>query len=290
MRTESEVISEVLDYANKDLNVRSVIRTNLIPTRDYLFSYEFYFIITDINLYEDDAVFEKAFGKRILLFRGDRNYPNILEGIKGHLMVFKDGITIVINAITKVKFMEKYHGNCHSDNVWIGNTYVKIMDKDNILPRIEKLRDEQLVYYELPTKAIFDGTCQEYFWVLKTFAEYTLRRELPAAMFYLNNSVRDMLNRMIRWYISLMNRVPVEIGILDSYFEIHLKKDLFDLYKATYAKGDYVDIWRAFDNVVILFRSVGQNIADLMQFKYPIDVEGNMLEFIENLKLRSECK
>ena len=34
-RTEKEVIEAVLDYAGKDESVRAVIRTNLLPKREY---------------------------------------------------------------------------------------------------------------------------------------------------------------------------------------------------------------------------------------------------------------
>ncbi len=44
MRTENEIIRNIIEYAESD---------------------------------EDDSVFEKTFGDRILLFRGDNNYPGM---------------------------------------------------------------------------------------------------------------------------------------------------------------------------------------------------------------------
>ena len=73
MRTEAEIIKQVLDVAVDDPAVRAVIRTNLLPQRDYLHLYEFFFVVSDVEKYEND-IFKDSFGERILLYRGD-NVP-----------------------------------------------------------------------------------------------------------------------------------------------------------------------------------------------------------------------
>ena len=49
MRTEAEIIKQVLDMAVDDPAVRAVIRTNLLPQRDYLHLYEFFFVVSDVE-------------------------------------------------------------------------------------------------------------------------------------------------------------------------------------------------------------------------------------------------
>ena len=73
MRSENEVIDIVLKAANKDEDVRAVIRTNHLPKRKFDY-YNFYFIVNNIEKYDSD-VFTNCFGERVLLYRGDRNYP-----------------------------------------------------------------------------------------------------------------------------------------------------------------------------------------------------------------------
>jgi aminoglycoside 6-adenylyltransferase len=212
MRTEKEILYIVLDTAREDDAVRAVIRTDLLPIRKYLFSYQFCFIVDDIEKYDDDKTFETCFGKRVLLYRGDKNYPEMFPGAKAHLMVFEDGITLVINTMDKDTFLSRFNRENSYENVWIGDTYKKILDKDNILPEIERLEETQTIFADTPTKEIFDNTCNEFWWVMKTFAEYTLRKELPSAMFYLNVAVRDLLNKMLRWHIYLKSGKPVDIS------------------------------------------------------------------------------
>ena len=280
MRQENEVIDSILSVAKQDDAVRAVVRTNLAG-REYLHSYEFYFIVNDPEKFEDD-VFENAFGERILLYRADKNYPEMFPDTKAHLMVFKDGITIVINAIEKDAFLARYNRENVYENVWIGDTFKVILDKDGILPEVERLEETQTLFSGKPSEEEFLETCNEFFWVLKTFSEYTLRKELPAAMFYLNNPVRDMLNRMIRWHICLKQGKPVDMGILDGNMEKLLEKDLFIIYQRTYPSAEYEHIWKAFDAVVELWHKAAVSVAEKCGFKYPEETEKKMLDFIRN--------
>ncbi len=48
MRSENEVINQVLDMAIAISSVRAVIRDNLLPKRKYLNNYDFFFVVDDI--------------------------------------------------------------------------------------------------------------------------------------------------------------------------------------------------------------------------------------------------
>lgn len=282
-RTEAEVIETVLDFAGKNESVRAVIRTNLLPKREYDY-YNFCFIADDPEKFDGDP-FESCFGERILLYRGDRNYPELFpDNTKAHLMVFSDGTTIAINVMGKEAFLTRYNREKSHENVWIGDTYLKIMDKDHMLPEIERLDEKQTWFAETPSEEKFDGMNREFWWVLKTFAEYTLRKELPSAMFYLNVAVRDLLNQMIRWHLFLQAGQPIDMGILDCNMEKLLDRELFSLYKKTYPSADYEQIWKAFDAVVRLWTAIGKDVAEHCGYTYPTDTEKNMLSMIRSMK------
>ena len=277
MRSETEVIDIIIELAKQDKDVRAVIRTDILPAREYMY-FNFYFIVDDLQKYEEDSLYEKSLGERILLYRGDKNYPEMLNGAKAHLMVFKDGATIVIKAITLEMFIERYNVSEK------GDTFRILLDIDKILPDIDDNNGRKLICLDKPSENEFNGKCMEYFWVLKTFAEYIMRRELPAAMFYLNISVRDMLDSMIRWHIAFQYEYSVSCGILNSYFEKYLEKDLYHLYEKTYPTSKYDSIWMAYDNVVKLFHKVGKGLANDFGYNYPEESEQAMLEFIGQMK------
>ncbi len=289
MRSEPEIIAKITEVAGQDDSVRVVIRTDLVPKRKYLYTYNFCFVVDDIEKYDED-VFQSCFGKRILLFRGDRNYPEMFPDTKAHLMVFRDGVTIVIHAMDVNTFLARYDGKSSYANVWIGDTYQKLLDKDNLLPETERLEEKQTIFAGAPSREEFDNINNEFWWVMKTFAEYTLREELLASMFYLNNSVRDLLNRMIRWYIYLKAGKPVNMGILDSRMEEILDADLFRLYQKTYPSADYSQIWEAYESVAALWRKTGLFISEHCGFEYPMKTDQDMAEFIHSLKEQKQTE
>ena len=283
MRSEREIIETVLDEARRDGSVRAVVRTNLLPKREYLDAYEFCFVVSDPEKYDGD-VFRQCFGDRILLFRGDRNYPEMFPGTKAHLMVFRDGVTIVIHAMGVETFLTRVDGkNAHAD-ARVGDTYQKLLDKDGILPEIERLEEKQTVFEEVPSREEFGGIHDEFWWVMKTFAEYAMREELLPAMFYLHHSVRGLLNRMLRWYIFLKAGRPVDMGILDSRMAEALDQDLYRLYEKTYPNAEDAEIWEAYESAAELWRRTGLYVSERCGYPYPAGTERDMTEFIRRLR------
>lgn len=284
MRSEREIIESVLAVAAADEAVRAVIRTDLLPVREYLYACNFIFIVNDVEKYDDSAVFESCLGDRILLYRADRSYPELFPNARAHLMVFRDGVTIAIHAMDRAAFAARYNAEGGNENVWMGDTYQKLMDKDGALGDVERLEERQTLFADAPSADAFSSACAEFWWVLKTFAEYALRRELPSAMFYLNVAVRDLLNRMLRWHIYLRAGRPVDMGILDSRLEGLLEADWFALYRRTYPAAEAAQVWEAFEAVVELWHRAGTSVVSRCGFDYPEDVERDMLAFIRDLR------
>lgn len=285
VRNEREILYLVLETTRRDDAVRAVIRTDLLPVREYLYTYNFCFIVNDIDRFDGD-VFRTCFGERILLFRADRNYPEMFPGTKAHLMVFRDGITLVIHAMDQAAFLARFDRKSPAENVWIGDTYRKLLDKDGLLPEIDRPEERQTIFADAPDAERFDNICREFWWVMKTFAEYTLREELPAAMFYLNSAVRDLLNRMIRWYVFLKAGHPVDLGILDSRMGQLLDADLFALYRRTYPGPEEAQIREASDAAAELWGRTGRFVAARCGFGYPEETESAMRAFIRGLRER----
>ncbi len=283
MRSGEEILADVTAVAAADDAVRAVIRTDLLPVREYLYALHFCFIVNDPEKYEDDAVFASCFGDRILLYRSDRNYPELFSNTKAHLMVFSDGLTLTIEAMDRAAFLARFHREQTHEDVWIGDTFQKILDKDGILPEISRPDETQTLFAQTPSEADFLGACSEFWWVMKTFAEYTLRQELPAAMYYLNVAVRELLHKMLRWHIFLRAGERVDMGILDSHMEKLLEKDWFLLYRKTFPDADYAHIREAFDAAAALWHRAAADVAQRCGFVYDCETEEKMLAFIRRL-------
>lgn len=120
--------------------------------------------------------------------------------------------------------------------------------------------------------------------MLKTFSEYALRDELPAAMFYLHVAVRDVLNRVIRWHIAMNHRFAVELDILDSHFGQYLRPELYGLYKKTYPTAEAGSIQAAWKAMIQLFRTVAGKVAERFGYRSPAETEREMLAFTARLR------
>ncbi|MBQ3304677.1 MAG: aminoglycoside 6-adenylyltransferase, partial [Clostridia bacterium] len=164
MRDEREIIHSVLALAERDDGVRAVIRTDLLPVREYLHSCNFIFVVNNIDRYDGD-VFRDSLGDRILLFRADRSYPELFPGAKAHLMVFDDGATIVVQAMGRDAFLERINAGHEGQDVWIGDTFQKLLDKDGLLTVDDRLEERQTRFSEIPTREAFADACDEFWWV-----------------------------------------------------------------------------------------------------------------------------
>lgn len=138
MKTEADVINKILEMAKTDPSIRAVIRTNMLPKREYTHSYDFFFVVNDVDKYEKD-VFNDCLGKRILLYRGDKDYPEMFPNTKAHLMVFEDGITLTIDVSDKETFLSRFNREQPHENAWIGYTYPEETEK-NMFCFISNLR------------------------------------------------------------------------------------------------------------------------------------------------------
>lgn len=277
MKSDEVIREKVLDIAKQDNDVRAVIYTHDVPLKRYIHPI-FYFIVNNLKKYDDDKMFENIIGERTVLFRGDKSYPEMHYGANAHLMIFKDGSTFAISVMTLKMFMERY--NVYEKS----KPFSKLLDKDGILPQFRNFDINKFIDDYRPTQDDFIKTCDEYFWVLQTFAEHIKSESLTASMFYLNISVRDMLNRMLRWYIGTKNDFSVSCGWLDGNFKKYFDADEYKLYEGTYPIADFEEIWKALYNVVNLYHRAGIAIAEYFGYTYPEQAEIDMLRIIENIK------
>ena len=75
MRNEPEIIAKITEVARQDDTVRAVIRTDLLPKRKYLRTYNFYFVVNDIEKYD-------VFGEKRNLNEKELNSIDVIKGNK----------------------------------------------------------------------------------------------------------------------------------------------------------------------------------------------------------------
>ena len=55
--------------------------------------------------------------------------------------VLREGTTLAVHVMDVKTLFSRYNVEDHRENVWIGDTYQKLLDKDGILPLIDRLEE-----------------------------------------------------------------------------------------------------------------------------------------------------
>jgi aminoglycoside 6-adenylyltransferase len=281
MRSEKEMINMILDIARNDERVRAVImngsRANSNIPKDIFQDYDVVYIVKKIDTFIENNNWIDVFGERIILQMPEAKTNTLLSpennGAFNYLMLFKDGNRI---DLTLIPFEKR--------NKILGNDSLTIvlLDKDNILPVFEEPNDKG--YYETrPTKEMFNECCTEFWWVLQNVAKGIWRDELPYAK-HMYIFVRDMLDKMISWYIGIQYNFNISTGKMGKHFKRFIDKDLWEMYYKTYSDGDYEHIWESIFIGCDLFRKLGLKVGEYFQYNYPYEDDKNMTNYLIHIK------
>ena len=189
-------------------------------------------------------------------------------------MLFKDGIRIDLNIQIKEVMFEKYAND---------SLTIPLLDKDNCLPEIPASNDSDY-HIKKPTESQYKGCCNEFWWCLNNVAKGIVRDQLPYAMWMYNVIVRDMLVKMIDWYIGTNNSFSVSVGMSGKYYKNYLTKEMYEMYTKTYSDSDYNNLWSAIFISCELFRKIAQPVAKHFGYTYNITEDRNIIEYLNKLQ------
>lgn len=89
------------------------------------------------------------------------------------------------------------------------------------------------------------------------------------AMHIHNRYLRDMLDRMVEWYIGIKTCFSVTAGKHAKYFSRYLEPEVWEMYTKTYSSCDYGRLWDALFVSGDLFRRLALVVGGRFGFTYP---------------------
>lgn len=281
MRNEKEMLDMIIKFANEDENIQAVVlygsRADKTVKKDMYQDYDIIFVVSEIDKYDCSDYFRECFGERVLLFRPDKAYPELFEETYVYLMLFDDENRIDLRICSTEKFMRIHEVE------EAGQPMVKLIDKNNSLPQVSGESTDAFTI-RMPDEKTYHDTCAEFFWELQNIGKGIMRDEISYAMFLLNVAARDMLNRMIEWHIGINNDFSVTAGKLGKHYKKYLDERSYDMYKKTYPRAEYSEVWEALMIMIELFRETAICVANEFEFIYPEESEIGMLKHLEYLK------
>jgi len=276
MRNEKEILDLIIKVAKDDERIRAVMmvgsRASQDIPKDKYQDYDITYFVKDISpFYNNTEWVIKHFGKPIIM-----QMPETMELIPpsgdGHfcwLMIFEDGARIDLS-IELPPYIDD------------GEPAIILLDKDELLPKINP--DKKYWHIKPPSQKNFNNCCNEFWWCLNNVAKGIARDELPYAMNMYNQIVRNMLDKMIEWFIGVENNFSVSFGKMGKYIKKYLSKSLYGKYKKTYSGGNYVNLWESIFCACELFHIIAEKVADYLGVSYNQDEENGMIKYLNIVK------
>ncbi|WP_026690892.1 aminoglycoside 6-adenylyltransferase [Alteribacter aurantiacus] len=283
MRPEQDMFDLIIGVAKKDSRIRAVYmngsRTNPQVPKDLFQDYDIVYVVEETASFLTEEGWIGVFGNLLMMQEPDRNDALLGRQVDvfrsyAYLMLFDDGNRIDLR-IQTIEAMKEEYGQ--------DSLTVPLLDKDGLFPSIPKTNDSDY-HIKKPSKAEFEGSCNEFWWCMQNVAKGLWREELPYAKGMFDQIVRKPLDEMVSWWIAMKHDFKMSPGKMGKYFSTYLPEAHWEMYERTYAGADVEENWRAVFTASELFRTLGKEVAEELSYHYPDIDDQNMTKYLERVR------
>ncbi len=277
MRNETQVLKQILDYAQSNPAIRCVIlngsRVNPKVVKDIFCDYDVIFGVTDPLLFLENREWIRNFGELIIM------QQNVIpmNDTQGQifLMLFADGVRIDLS-FAGVNFL----------HYWLEDSLTKVLlDKDHLLGEVEPPSERSYVTAK-PTKEEFEATLNNIWWCATNVAKGLWREELPYVKSMMDTVIRPDIIAVLSWYAGLHHPCPwqVNVGKFGKWLKRVLPKAIWEAYLKTYSGVDPAEIWEALLATGKLVREIGPELAEQLGYEYPLEDDRRVTEYLQKVR------
>lgn len=276
MRKENEVIKQLLNFAHSEDSVRAVMlngsRLNSIAPKDIMQDYDVVFFIRNLEQlsYKTNRDWINTFGELVILQQNDFE-----DGSYIFLMQFKDGVRIDLrfDDIVRIDIETKK------------DTLSKILlDKDNM--KIElPLPNDSIHYVQKPSQREFDSVLNNALWIQTYVAKSIWRDELPYAKYTFDVILVDCIQQLLSWYIGEKYNWNINVGKYCKWFKTLLSEEMYNEFITLYPATNYDEMWQSLFHAGKFTRKIGEELAEKLEFNYPMRDDINVAEYIQMIKI-----
>lgn len=270
------MLALIKEIAEKDERIRAVLMTGSRADRecpiDRYQDFDIVYFVRDVKPFWDNMPWIEAnFGKPSLVQKPEsmKLIPPDDNGDYVYLMIFPDGNRIDLSISSKPYISD-------------GEPAILLLDKDGTFP--EFTVDEGHWHVKPPTASEFADCANEFHWCLNNAAKGIARDELSYVMTMLHSYVRDMLVKMLTWFIGARFDFKVSAGKLGKYFKKYLPVDMYRRFEKTYPDADYQHIWASAFEMLDLFRDAALYTAEILKFTYDFAEEDGIRQYMLQVK------
>ena len=280
MRTEQEMISQILHVANADDRVRAVLltgsRTDPNAARDIFQDFDVIYIVTHLEEFIKDRNWIDIFGERLILQMPEEMTIGQKDLHSFHyLVLFKDHVRIDLTLFPLNK-LRNHFGRDGSSTT--------LLDKDRLFEKLSPPSHDYLI--KRPTQKEFTDCCNEFWWVSTYVAKGLHRAQVTYAKHMWEIPVRGMFLKMIEWYVGVRTGFTVSFGIGGRNIEQYIDNGLYKKVLATYPDSRIENMWHSLFLLTDLFDDLAKKVAGSLNFEYNKEEASNVtghLKFVQTL-------
>lgn len=276
MRSEKQVLDEIIRFAQKNRNVKAVVlngsRANPNAPRDFMMDYDVAFYVEDLALtkeYTKNQSWIKDFGNLMIL-----QHNNSSGGEHIFLMQFDDSVRIDLS----FHDVRKVHREIKADSL-----SVVIYDPENIVGKIPA-PDEHTYYIKKPTRKKWDEALSDLWWLQVYVAKELWRDEIPLAK-ELYEIIINHLRDLICWHIAAEKDWKVNVGHGAKWFKHLLPPEIYEKYIYFYASADLNEQWEKLLNIGAFIRSIAIPLSEKLGYEYPLEYDKNVSAYIRKIRV-----
>jgi aminoglycoside 6-adenylyltransferase len=271
MRTEDQVFSQILDFAQSEERVRAVMlngsRLNSNAPKDKWQDYDVVFFIQDLAnaKYKTQQDWISQFGELVIMQVNDADCGYQF------LMQFKDGVRIDLS----FRKTQDINLEVHDDSL-----SKILLDKDNLCPELPEPNDSKY-HTPKPSEKEFAELINEALWIQPYVAKGLLRHELPYVKYMYDVVLLGRVRQLLCWYIGSNYHWSVNPGYQEKWLKRFLSFDIYEEFVSLFPTTEYEEIWESLSRTGSFIRKIGQEVAKRLAYAYPIQDDENVREYVQ---------
>lgn len=283
MRTTEEMMDLILTKAENDVRIRAVMmngsRVNPNVTKDRFQDFDIVYFVSEIESFTSDHSWVDYFGERTIMQMPESMtlIPASNSGVFIYLMLFEDGNRIDLQLVP-VDLIDQMETDSLSK---------LLLDKDKRFDSLPSANDSDYIVSK-PTSKEFADCANEFWWVSTYVAKALWREELTYAKFTMEVPVRDMLIKMLEWYVGIKTNFEISVGKSGKYLEHYLDEHEWQKFVRTYPDGNYANMWNSLFTMCELFQAVSKSVANY--FHYQVPNEEKVFLYLKNVEQLYQTK
>ena len=282
MRSEEEMLQQILDFARVDPRVRLVLlcgsRANPNAPRDDLQDFDIVYLVEDLESFRGSEAWLDTFGSRLMMQKPEEmgeNPPQTPD--QAYLMLFEDGNRIDLSLYPPERLPEIIRGE---------GWWRVLLDKDQLTADLPEPSAAQFQITPPSAKA-FEDCCNEFWWVSPYVAKGLCRREQLYAVWHMEAVIRKELLKMLAWKVGTREGWQTQLGKQYKYLQAHLDPSEWKLLMRTCRLSTPLHCWQALFAAQKLFRYASRQVGEHFGYPYP-PYDGKVSPYLETLFKRWE--